>query len=96
MNSNLQDFVKNTVDGMDNFDEKNLECIKEIVTEAIDFYKLKSYEEVEESQLGKIRFLHIHSIMEENLLSKIAEIAMGIDNGYYIEDVYEGHVIREY
>ena len=96
MNSNLQDFVKNTVGGMDNFDEKNLECIKEVVTEAIDFYKLKSYEEVEESQLGKIRFLHIHSIMEENLLSKIAEISMGINKGYYIEDVYEGRVIREY
>lgn len=96
MSSNLKDFVKMTVAGMDNFNEKNLECIKEVVTEAIDFYKLKSYEEVEESRLGKIKFLHINSIMEENLLSKIAEISMGIDQGYYIEDVYEGRVIREY
>ena len=96
MNSNLQDFVRTTVDRMDNFDEKNLECIKEVVVEAIDFYKLKSFEEVEESQLGKIKFLHIHSIVEENLLSKIAEISMGLDQGYYIEDVYEGRVIREY
>lgn len=96
MSSNLNDFVKTTVGGMDNFNKKNLECIKEVITEAIDFYKLKSYEEIEESQSGKIKFLHIHSIMEENLLSKIAEIAMGLNEGFNIEDVYEGFVIREY
>ena len=96
MSSNLKDFVKKTVAGMDNFDEKNLECIKEVVTEAIDFYKLNSYEEIEESQSGKLKFLHIHSIMEENLLSKIAEIAMGLNEGFNIEDVYEGRVIREF
>ncbi|RSK25708.1 hypothetical protein EJF36_01665 [Bacillus sp. HMF5848] len=95
MNSNLKDFVKNTIDKMGYFNNTNEECIKEIVTSAINYYQLKTYVEHEETELGIKDFLHINSIVEETLLSKIIEISSVSDN-CGIEDIYEGRVIRQY
>jgi hypothetical protein len=93
MGSNLIDFVNEEKGKINNFDSRSFECIKKIIRQAIDFYNLKSYEEVEETQLGSIRFLHIHSIVEENLLSKIVDELIKDLN---IEGLYEGYVIRDY
>ncbi|MCY8098313.1 DUF6407 family protein, partial [Bacillus atrophaeus] len=71
MGANLTDFVTKTIEEMSQFDRENMECLKKIIRKAIDFYHLKSYEEVEETHLGSVRFLHVHSIMEENMLSKM-------------------------
>ncbi|OIR60203.1 hypothetical protein BLL41_16940 [Bacillus sp. FMQ74] len=96
MDSNLTDFVTKTIEDMNSFDRENTECMKKVIRKAIDFYHLKSYEEVEETRLGSIRFLHIHSIMEENMLSKMIVVIRNGNTDLDIEGVYEGHVVREY
>lgn len=96
MDSNLVDFVKKAIGDISKFDSTNSECITKVVRRAIDFYRLKSFEEVEENNLGTIRFLHIHSIVEENLLSKIVEISTNNERDITIESLYDGRVIRGY
>ncbi|UHA58627.1 DUF6407 family protein [Metabacillus litoralis] len=96
MKTNLTDFVIETIKEISNFNYENVECIKRVIRKAIDVYHLKSYEEVEETQTGVIRFLHIHSMLEENILSKIVEVSRNSETTLDIEGVYEGHVIRDY
>ncbi|MFA9458763.1 DUF6407 family protein [Halalkalibacter sp. AB-rgal2] len=96
MGLNIADFVNRTLGEINKKDCRNLECIKNLIQKAIDFYNLKSYEEVETNHLGTIRCLHIHSIVEENILSKIVEVAINREKDLNIEAVYEGHVVREY
>ena len=96
MRTSLKDFVQNTVKAMDRFDKNNMDCIKDVVREATNFYKLNSYEEVEETNEGTTRFLYLHSMMEENLLSKVVEISVGTDRDVYLEEVYQSFVIRQY
>lgn len=96
MSSNLIDFVNQAKGEINNFDSRNFECNKMIIRKAIDFYNLQSYEEVEETDLGSIRFLHIHSIVEENLLSKIVDELRSGQKDLDIEGVYEGYIIRDY
>jgi len=64
LDSNLTDFIMKTIEEMSIFDSENIECIKKVSSKAIEFYHLKSYEEVEENHLRSVRFLHVHSIME--------------------------------
>lgn len=68
---------------------------EKVMRKAIDFYHLKSYEEVE-THLGSVRFLHVHSIIEENMLSKMIVVIRNGKTDLDIEDVYAGHVVREY
>ncbi|MED4647697.1 DUF6407 family protein [Bacillus inaquosorum] len=96
MNANLTDFVMKTIEEMSSFDRENMECMKKVIRKAIDFYHLKSYEEVEETHLGSVRFLHVHSMMEENILSKMIVVSRNGKTDLDIEGVYEGHVVREY
>ncbi|MGM0845091.1 MAG: DUF6407 family protein [Bacillota bacterium] len=95
MTTNFKDFVKNTADQMRHYDKDDPECIMKLVREAIAFYEMKSREEIEDTRLGKSRFLYIYSMAEENLLTKIVEISKG-SSDFDIEHVYEGRVIREY
>ncbi|MGG0777242.1 DUF6407 family protein [Bacillus rugosus] len=96
MGVNLPDFVTKTIEEMSQFDRDNMECVKKVIRKAIDFYHLKSYEEVEETHLGSVRFLHVHSMMEENMLSKMIVVSRNGKTDLDIEGVYEGHVVREY
>ncbi|MGY0431353.1 DUF6407 family protein [Bacillus rugosus] len=96
MGANLPDFVTETIEEMSQFDHDNMECVKKVIRKAIDFYHLKSYEEVEETHLGSVRFLHVHSMMEENMLSKMIVVSRNGKTDLDIEGVYEGHVVREY
>ncbi|OZM56908.1 hypothetical protein CIB95_09055 [Lottiidibacillus patelloidae] len=96
MTINFEDFVIKTVNNISNFDNENMDCIKQVVKEAIACYKLKSYEEIEETKSGAVKILHIHSMAEENLLSKVVQSAIKGDNTYNVEAVYEGRVVREY
>ncbi|QIW78548.1 DUF6407 family protein [Bacillus tequilensis] len=96
MQSNLTDFVTKTIEEMSPFDRENMECLKKVMRKAIDYYHLKSYEEVEKTDLESVRFLHIHSMMEENMLSKMIVVLRNGKTDLDIEGVYEGHVIREY
>ncbi|MCY9376879.1 DUF6407 family protein [Bacillus sp. T17B1] len=96
MNANLTDFVAKTIEEMSSFDRENTDCMKEIIRKAIDYYHLKSYEEVGEIDLGSVQFLHVHSMVEENMLSKMVEVIRNGETDLDIEGVYEGHVVREY
>ncbi|MDG4657299.1 DUF6407 family protein [Ectobacillus antri] len=96
MSTNLENFVKQTIAEIDNYDKEHLKCIRQVVAKAIDFYKFKSYERMEETVQGLVPFIYIYSMAEENLLSKIAGFAAGSDRDFDIEEVYEGRVIREY
>ncbi|MCY8981570.1 DUF6407 family protein [Bacillus halotolerans] len=96
MGASITDFVTKTIEKMSSFDRENMECMKKVIRKAIHFYHLKSYEEVEETHLGSVRFLHVHSMMEENMLSKIVAVTRNGTTDLDIEGVYEGHVVREY
>ncbi|KUP38127.1 hypothetical protein AU387_00195 [Bacillus halotolerans] len=96
MGASITDFVTKTIEEMTLFDRENMECMKKVIRKAIHFYHLKSYEEVEETHLGSVRFLHVHSMMEENMLSKIVAVTRNGTTDLDIEGVYEGHVVREY
>ncbi|MDP4525734.1 DUF6407 family protein [Bacillus halotolerans] len=96
MGANITDFVTKTIEEMTLFDRENRECMKKVIRKAIYFYHLKSYEEVEETHLGSVRFLHVHSMMEENMLSKIVAVTRNGTTDLDIEGVYEGYVVREY
>ncbi|UTL72938.1 DUF6407 family protein [Bacillus halotolerans] len=96
MGVSITDFVTKTIEEMGSFDRENMECMKKVIRKAIHFYHLKSYEEVEETQLGSVRFLHVHSMMEENMLSKIVAVTRNGTTDLDIEGVYEGFVVREY
>ncbi|BDG78458.1 hypothetical protein BSF_01870 [Bacillus subtilis] len=96
MGVSITDFVTKTIEEMSSFDRENMECMKKVIRKAIHFYYLKSYEEVEETQLGSVRFLHVHSMMEENMLSKIVAVTRNGTTDLDIEGVYEGFVVREY
>ncbi|MBJ7573064.1 MULTISPECIES: DUF6407 family protein [Bacillus] len=96
MGVSITDFVTKTIEEMSSFDRENMECMKKVIRKAIHFYHLKSYEEVEETQLGSVRFLHVHSMMEENMLSKIVAVTRNGTTDLDIEGVYEGFVVREY
>lgn len=96
MGASITDFVTKTIEEMNSFDRENMECMKKVIRKAIHFYHLKSYEEVEETHLGSVRFLYVHSMMEENMLSKIVAVTRNGTTDLDIEGVYEGHVVREY
>ncbi|PLR89367.1 DUF6407 family protein [Bacillus halotolerans] len=96
MGASITDFVTKTIEEMTLFDRENMECMKKVIRKAIHFYHLKSYEEVEETHLGSVRFLHVHSMMEENMLSKIIAVTRNGTTDLDIEGVYEGFVVREY
>ncbi|MCY8111722.1 DUF6407 family protein [Bacillus spizizenii] len=96
MDSNLTDFVMKAIEEINPFDRESIEYMKKVIRKAIDFYHLKTYEEVEETHVGSVRFLHVHSIMEENMLSKIVVVIRNGETDLDIEGVYEGHVVREY
>ncbi|UYO32282.1 DUF6407 family protein [Bacillus halotolerans] len=96
MGASITDFVTKTIEEMSSFDRENMECMKKVIRKAIHFYHLKSYEEVEETHLGSVRFLYVHSMMEENMLSKIVAVTRNGTTDLDIEGVYEGHVVREY
>ncbi|MCY8901664.1 DUF6407 family protein [Bacillus spizizenii] len=96
MDSNLTDFVMKAIEEINPFDRESIEYMKKVIRKAIDFYHLKTYEEVEETHVGSVRFLHVHSIMEENMLSKIVVVIRNGETDLDIKGVYEGHVVREY
>lgn len=96
MSKNFKDFVDEKISELDGYNKDNLQSIQELIRYTIDFYHLKSYEEVEETEFKTIKVLHLHSIIEENLLSKIIEISLNGDSSLSVEAVYKGHVIRYY
>ncbi|QOY36592.1 DUF6407 family protein [Anaerobacillus isosaccharinicus] len=94
MSKSLNDFVDETIKY--DFKEDDVEAMKDIVRKAVQYFNLKSREEAELIETGFIRVLHLASIIEENLLSKIIELSLKSDSHLSVEEVYEGKVIRKY
>lgn len=96
MNKNIYSFVNEVLEGASGFDSSDKGCIRGIIRKAIKFYRLKSYEEAEQTDTSIIYILHIDSMIEENVLTKVVELVVspGTDRG--IEFVYDGKVYRHY
>ncbi|MCT2536327.1 DUF6407 family protein [Aquibacillus koreensis] len=93
---NFQDFVTKEITKISDFDHNKLDSIRELVRKAIEYYELDSFEEVEKTESTNRRYLHIYSMMEENVLSKIVKLALDHNGEHDIESVYEGYIIRDY
>lgn len=96
MTKNIKDFIDETINNSEKFDQNDLNCIKKVIRKTISFYGFKSYEEVEKTENGTVSLIHLDSIVEENLLTKVVEHATSDKEGSTIESVYEGKVIRNY
>ncbi|QOR68081.1 hypothetical protein IM538_08220 [Cytobacillus suaedae] len=96
MNKNIYTFVSETIENTTGFDPQSRECIRELIRKAIDFYNLHSYEEIDNTEFGLIHTIHIDSMIEENLLSKVVEHSMNSEHDIDIEDLYNGKVYRHY
>ncbi|WP_433745799.1 DUF6407 family protein [Falsibacillus pallidus] len=92
----ITEFVRMTISEMNGFDKDHKEGIQQIIAKAIEVYQLKSYEEVEDTHEGRVRFIYIDSMMEENMLAKIIDVSTEGDPDWTIESVYDSRVIREY
>ncbi|MBP1944386.1 hypothetical protein J2Z26_004173 [Bacillus luteolus] len=88
--------MSETIENTKYFDSSNRECVQGLIRKAINFYKLNSYEEIEETNAGNIHTIHIASMIEENLLSKVVEHSMNSERDIDIEDIYKGKVYRHY
>jgi hypothetical protein len=93
---NLEDFIKEQKDKIVNFNPSNLDHLRNMVTLGIDSFKLKSFEEVEDMNGENSNFLYVHSMAEENLLTKIIQLSFDYESELTIEDVYHGQIIRQY
>lgn len=90
----LRHFVLSIIQKIENFDAKNINSIKEVIRIAIQDFRFKTMERVGDDGCG---VLYLASGVEENLLSKVAEFAIGNGEETSIESVYEGHlIIRKY
>ena len=71
----------------------SLNQIQDLVQSAIDYYDLKSFIQLNIAEEKKV--LHIVSMAEENILTKIVQIAIGNED-ITVEFVFEGYVIRRH
>lgn len=95
-NTLFVNFVQESIHHIKGFDSTNSEDIKEVIRLAINHYGFKTEEKVETTEVGKIEVIHLASIVEENMLSKIAELACGHEEETSIEVIYKGYVVRNY
>ncbi|WP_456275345.1 DUF6407 family protein [Bacillus sp. AK128] len=93
---NFEEFISQYSKKFKNIDPSNLDLIKELVNLAIDSFKLKSFVEVEVVNNQENSFLYVHSMAEENSLSKIVQLAIGDGSDLSIEEVFRGQIIRQY
>ncbi len=84
------DFVKVSTEKI-NFDSNNRCMVKEVIRQAIDYYDLKSTEKEGENEV-----LFLESAIEENILKKIAQIAMEDEEEGIIDLIYDGYVVRKH
>ncbi|MEB1809300.1 MAG: DUF6407 family protein [Bacillaceae bacterium] len=96
MKKHIDQFVRETTSRMTEFNVKNNDHLKKVIREALAYYEMKSHEEVEETEQGTIEYLYIHSMIEENLLSKVITQTINDDFDHSIEEIYQGYVIRRH
>lgn len=87
----LMDFVRDTIQQIKDFNSNDLNHVKEVIRLAIVYYDLKTFEKFEEREI-----LYIASIIEENMLSKIASLTIANGKESSIEYIYHGYVVRNY
>jgi hypothetical protein len=90
----LRQFVQDTIQNIDDFDANNINSIKKLIRLVIEDFQFGT--EVEETEIEGNEVLYIASSVEEDLLSQIAEFAVGTEEETSIEAVFEGCVVRKY
>ncbi|MBM7663091.1 hypothetical protein JOC85_003917 [Bacillus mesophilus] len=93
---NLEDFIKEYKGSIKNFNPSNIEHLRSMITSGVDSFNLKSFEEVEDIEGEDRSFLYVHSMAEENLLTKMIQLSFDHNSELTIEDVYQGRIIRQY
>ncbi|MBB6454919.1 Na+/phosphate symporter [Salirhabdus euzebyi] len=94
--SSFDQFVQQRILEKKNYNSHNYQDIKDIIKQGIHYYQLNSAEKLHDTEEGKKEVLYIHSMMEENILSKIATLASNNDGEINIEAIYEGYIVRNY
>ncbi|MFN7251416.1 MAG: DUF6407 family protein [Anaerobacillus sp.] len=92
----LKQFVLNKIENINGFDTETSNCIKKVIRSTIKDFEFRSVVKVEETEAGRCEILYLASAVEEKLLSKIAEFAIGTEEETSIESIYEGYVVRNY
>ncbi|WP_078553645.1 DUF6407 family protein [Bacillus alkalicellulosilyticus] len=93
---NIQQFVKDSIETITSYQSDNKENVKHIVKSALKTFPLKSHEQTEVVANQEVVIIYLHSIMEENILTKIVQEASENMENLDIEALYEGRVIRNY
>ena len=92
----LAQFTEEALLHLNIFDAANMSCVKEVIKLAITYYELKSEERVELVEGRNIEVLYLHSMMEENILTKVVELTTGKKDEITIEAVYNGSIVRKH
>lgn len=92
----LKQFVLNKIENISDFDTRTSKSIKKVIRSTIKDFKFRSVVKVKETETGGCEILYLASAVEEKLLSKIAEFAIGSEEEVSIESIYEGYVVRKY
>lgn len=91
----FEEFAEEEIQAIDHFDASNHYHLRDIVRKAIDYYQLKSFVQVEIIGNRRIETLHLASIVEENMLLKLAEIAGNMDESS-LEIIYDSCIVRKH
>ncbi len=86
----LSEFAKEATTNIAQFHPRNTEHLKELIRLAIEQFQMKSVEKVEQGST----YLYLTSMAEENILSKILELATGEEMN--LEDIYNSQIIRRH
>jgi hypothetical protein len=92
----LKQFVLNKIEKITDFDTRTSKSIKKVIRSSIKDFKFRSVVRVKETEAGRCEILYLASAVEEKLLSKIAEFAIGTEEETSIESIYDGYVVRNY
>ncbi|ADU28816.1 DUF6407 family protein [Evansella cellulosilytica] len=92
----INEFVINVTKDRETFNSSDMEQIKEILRLAMSYYELRSKEVNELHEGNHSSVLYLDSIMEENILLKVVEIASHSDDQLSLEQIYESKVVRRH
>ncbi|KHF40614.1 DUF6407 family protein [Halalkalibacter okhensis] len=91
----FKEFAEEVIQARGHFDASNHYHLRDIVHKAIDYYQLKSFVQVEIIGNRRIETLHLASIVEENMLLRLAEITGNMDE-CSLEVIYDSCVVRKH
>ncbi|MBU9712813.1 DUF6407 family protein [Evansella tamaricis] len=98
--SSIQSFIKfveRSKTEIGAVDSENMDSVRMLIRMAIETYNMKT-KVVEEkgNECQRVETLYLASISEENMLMRIAELALGSSDNARMEIVFSSNVVRSY